>query len=92
MATSRQHGNRWEFCIRRKGIIPKPIYLSFPTKEEGEIYCARIEKLLDSGVVPDELLEKARPLTTISQAYEQYQLKVPLSQADESYWPILLRR
>lgn len=56
------------------------------------MYCARIEKLLDAGVVPEELVDKAQPLTTINQGYEQYQKRNPVSAADESYWPVILRR
>ena len=92
MATSRQRGDRWEFCIRRKGLLPRPVYLSFPTYEEGATYCARIERLLDTGIVPDELSDKAAPLTTISLAYEIYQRNVSISQADESYFPVILKR
>jgi integrase len=92
MATSRQRGNRWEFCIRRKGVLPKPVWLSFASEDEGEAYCARIERLLDSGVVPEELSNKAQPLTTINLAYERYDQFEPISDADTSYWPVILKR
>lgn len=92
MATGRRRGDRWEFCIRRKGLLPKPVYLSFPTEEEGAAYCARIERLLDAGVIPEELSDKAATTTTISLAYEHYQKNSPVSDADLSYWPVILRR
>lgn len=92
MATSRQRGARWEFCIRRKGILPKAVWVSFPTREEGDAWCARIERLLDAGVVPDELQAHAQPLTTISLAHDRYSIVEPLSATDESYWPVILSR
>ena len=92
MATNRPRGNRYEFTIRRKGLLPRPVYLSFDTKEEGIAYCARLERLLDSGIVPEELKDKAAPLTTISLAYEVYQRNVNISAADESYFPVILKR
>ena len=92
MATCRKRGTRFEFCIRRRGVLPKPVWLSFPTQEEGEAYCARIERLLDSGVVPDELADRAQPLTTISLAYERYQSVEPVSTADEACWNVILTR
>ena len=92
MATSRQRGDRWEFCVRRKGLLARPVYLSFPTREEGEAYCARIERLLDAGTIPEELADKSRPLTTINLAHEHYASHAPVSAADESYFPTILKR
>ena len=92
MATSRKRGQRWEFCIRRKGLLPKPIWLSFKTEDEGIAYCERIERLLDAGVVPDELSDRSQSLTTISLAYEHYDRANTVSDADDSYWPVILKR
>ncbi len=36
MATFRQRGNKFEFIVRRKGLLPKPVYLYFDTQEEGK--------------------------------------------------------
>lgn len=92
MATSRQRGDRFEFCIRRKGVLPKPVWLSFKTQEEGDTYCARIERLLDAGVIPEELSNRAQTLTTIALAQEHYERHSPVSAADASYWPVILKR
>jgi len=73
-------------------LLPRPVWVSFTTKDEGEAWCARVEKLLDSGVIPEELSDRAKPLTTISLAHERYQSVEPVSSADESYWPVILKR
>ncbi|MDO9105576.1 MAG: site-specific integrase [Methylovulum sp.] len=57
MATIRQRSaGSWEIIIRRKGLLPKPHYASSETREEAEIYAAGIERLLDQGIVPAELI------------------------------------
>lgn len=72
--------------------MPRPVYLSFNSESEGDAYCARIEKLLDSGIIPDELENRSHTATTINHAYEHYAKNSPLSKADESYWPVILKR
>ncbi|MDN0073992.1 hypothetical protein QU481_03695 [Crenobacter sp. SG2303] len=40
MATKRQRpSGSWEFIVRRKGLLPKPSYLTFETEAEGDAYC-----------------------------------------------------
>ncbi len=59
MATKRRRGNSWEFVVRRKHLLPRPLYLTFDTAEDGDKYCKRLEGLLDRGIVPDDVLERA---------------------------------
>ena len=54
MATKRKRGSSWEFIVRRKGVLPKPLYLTFASEEEGDRYVKKLEALLDAGVVPEE--------------------------------------
>ncbi|MGC1547446.1 MAG: site-specific integrase [Rhodanobacter sp.] len=54
MATKRKRNNRWHYVVKRQGLLPQPIYLSFEDEVEGDEYVRRIEALLDRGVVPDE--------------------------------------
>jgi len=53
MATKRKRGDTWHYTVRRAGLLPKPIYLSFD-EAEGDEYVRRVEALLARGVVPDE--------------------------------------
>ena len=66
--------------------------MSFTTQEEGDSYCARVERLLDSGIVPEELAEKTKDITTISKAHEKFEQQGGISAADQSYWPVILKR
>jgi integrase len=90
LATKRLRGDRWEYCIRRKGLLKKPFWTSFNSEEEGDAWCARIERLLDSGVVPEEIEGKTKSLTTVSLAYEYYVKTEPVSETDKGYWPAIL--
>lgn len=73
MATKRKRGTgSWEFIVRRKGLLPKPISLTFNDEAEGDAYIAHLEKLLDQGIVPAEFKEKAKPVTTLSMAIAEY--------------------
>ena len=73
MASARQRANgAWEFTIKRKGLLAKPIFLTFATQEEGEAYCAQLEKLLDRGIIPAEF-QTHKPVTaTIADAVREY--------------------
>lgn len=74
MASKRQRKNgSWEFTVKRSGVLPKPLHLTFDNEAEGDAYCVRLEKLLDAGVVPEEFRTKsAHAVTTIGQAIAGY--------------------
>lgn len=57
MATKRQKGKKWEYIVKRAKLLPKPVYLVFDSEEEGDAYVARLESLLDRGIVPSELVD-----------------------------------
>lgn len=73
MATCRKRENgTFEFVVRRKRLLPKPIYLSFDTEEAGRVYCDRLEKMLDAGVVPDEFKQSANRSLTLAKLIREY--------------------
>lgn len=55
MATKRRRGESWQYTIKRAGLLPQPVCLSFGSEAEGDEYVRRLEALLDRGVVPEEL-------------------------------------
>ena len=57
MATKRAKGKKWEYIVKRAKLLPKPLYLVFEDEEEGDSYVARLEAMLDRGIVPEEFLE-----------------------------------
>ena len=48
----RLKAGRWEFVVKRAGLLDKPLYLYFASHEEGVEYCRNLEALLDRGIVP----------------------------------------
>ena len=45
---------RFELTIRNK-LLPKPVYLTFETREEADAYGKQVDMLLAAGVVPADL-------------------------------------
>jgi len=72
VAGKRQRANgTWEYVFKRVGVLEKPIYMTFPSEEEGDAYADRLEKLLDNGIVPAEHRADSRVLT-ISDLHREY--------------------
>ncbi|MFK7089305.1 site-specific integrase [Chromobacterium violaceum] len=84
MATKRQRpSGSWEFIVRRKGVLPKPVSFTFDNEAEGDAYCARLEALLDRGIVPAELVDEKPAIATIRDALRTYQANVSLVDSDK---------
>ncbi|MDE1716029.1 site-specific integrase [Chromobacterium amazonense] len=84
MATKRQRpSGSWEFIVRRKGVLPRPVSFTFEREEEGDNYCARLEALLDRGIVPPELLHEKPDLATIGDALRDYLVNVSVAESDK---------
>ncbi|GAB4402773.1 MAG: hypothetical protein OHK0048_20900 [Rhodoferax sp.] len=54
MAHNRQRGDRWEYIVKKSGVLGKPLSLTFDSEAAGDAYVARLEALLDRGIVPQE--------------------------------------
>lgn len=63
MAHKRRKGEKWEFVIKRAGLLPKPLYLTFDTEQAGDNFVAKVEALLDKGIVPHDLSPREKVLT-----------------------------
>jgi len=72
VATKRNRGSSWEFIVRRKGVLPKPLYLTFGSEEEGDRYVKKLEALLDAGVVPEEFRQRQREMLNIEDVAREY--------------------
>ena len=72
MATKRRRGDRWQYTVRRAGVLPRPLYLSFADEAEGDEYVRRVEALLDRGVVPDEFADKREVGGTLRDGVRRY--------------------
>lgn len=56
MATMRVRNGKFQYIVKRKKLLPKPVHLTFDSQSEGDAYVAELESLLDRGIVPVELL------------------------------------
>lgn len=83
MATKRKRGNSWTYVIKRKELLPRPLFLTFNDEAEGDDYVGRVEKLLDAGIVPAEFLQRADDPVTLDQAIDQYTVKTSVPSMDE---------
>lgn len=73
MANKRQFPNgTWQYTFKRKGVLDKPLYLTFDNEAEGDEYAARLEALLARGIVPTEHQRQERVLT-ISELVREYE-------------------
>lgn len=73
MAGKRQtRTGKWEYVFKRKGVLDKPLYLTFDDEEEGDAYAVRLEKLLDAGIVPTEhkMPERVKTLEELIRLYQ----------------------
>lgn len=71
MAMKRARGDAWEYTFKRAGVLDKPLYLTFQSEAEGDLYAARLEALLDRGIVPTEHQTVSR-ITNITALVDLY--------------------
>lgn len=85
MATKREKNGRWEFVVKRAALLPKPLYYTFDDEAEGDAFIAKLERMLDSGIVPTELLhKKANAYRDIGNVIREYLLAVSIPPSDKS--------
>lgn len=67
--------------MRRAGLLPKPIYLTFDDAATGDAYVARLEAALDRGEVPDEYRRPVRG-PSVANVIREYLAAVHVPQSD----------
>ncbi len=92
MATKRRRGNSWHYVVKRAGLLPRPIYLSFESEEEGDRYVTHLEALLKRGVVPEQFLQRMHELRSVQDAIREYMRTVDVPRSDEHILGVLLER
>jgi len=92
MATKRRRGKSWHYTVRRTGLLPRPIYLSFDDEAEGDEYVRRLEALLDRGVVPDEFAAKREAGASLRDGVRRYLAAQHVSVDDCDLLEIVLAR
>jgi len=73
MSSKRKRGKVWEYTVKRAGVLPKPLYLTFTSEAEGDAYCRNLEALLDKGIIPADHVPTAvvRTIQTLVREYER---------------------
>jgi integrase len=93
MATKRQRSSgTWEYVVKRKHLLPAPLYLSFTSESEGDQYVARLEALLDKGIVPDEFKTRRDAPVNIADLIRVYLTAQAVPASDRAWLGVLFER
>jgi integrase len=92
VATVRQRGRTFHYVVRKKGVLPRPVYLTFDNREEGDAYVKHLEALLDKGIVPDAFREVKGKVSTISHAIAAYSDGRHIPESDQLLLAVLDKR
>lgn len=84
MATKRWKNGKWEFTVRRAGLLPKPRSFRFADEDEGDRYIRRLEALLDRGEVPEELIDRGSPSPRLREHVRKYLASQHVSSSDRA--------
>ncbi|MDW5417829.1 site-specific integrase [Iodobacter sp. CM08] len=82
MAGKRKRNNSWEYAVRCKKLLPKPLTFTFSDEAEGDAYIAKLEALLERGILPQELAEHGMNLLTVRDAIRAYQKAIAVPDTD----------
>ncbi|MEX3630457.1 MAG: hypothetical protein VB138_14440 [Burkholderia sp.] len=58
---------KYQYVFNRAGVLNRPFYLTFENEEEGDAYAARLEALLERGIVPSEF-QREEKVTLLREA------------------------
>lgn len=92
MATKRRRGDTWHYVVKRAGLLPKPLYLSFDDEAEGDEYVRRVEALLDRGVVPEEFGAKREVQKSLRDGIRRYLAAQHVAADDHDLLAIVVAR
>ena len=85
MAVVRQRSTgNWECIIRRKALLAKPHYSTHDTEREARLYAANMEAILDTGVIPPDMIVATPSRLPIGMWLEEYAKKANPSELDKS--------
>jgi integrase len=83
MSTKRRRASgNWEYVIKRKGVLPRPLSITFDTEAEGDREVAKIEAMLDRGVVPQGVSHNDTPIKLVPDAIREYRTVAPVGASD----------
>lgn len=92
MATKREKNSGWEYIIKRAKLLDKPISQTFADEAEGDAWAAKIEAMLDRGIVPHELTEKGAQYSLLGEVIADYLQTREVSQSDKGLLNVIYGR
>lgn len=81
----------WQFVFKRSGVLDKPLYMTFAVESEGDEYAARLDALLDRGIMPDEFRPESK-VTTLAALISLYEHEALPSQKDKGALNVCVKR
>lgn len=84
MATKRKIPTGWQYRITRAKLLDKPIYLNFTDEVEGDAYVAKLEAMLDRGIVPPEISKKGEGYSFLGELLTDYMTQFALPDSDKA--------
>jgi integrase len=78
--------------IKRAKLLDKPLYLRFDTEAQGDTYVARLESLLDRGIVPAELKQDGSTYVLLAELIKDYLVNVSVKDSDKKLLDVLYAR
>jgi integrase len=83
MASKRQRENgTWEYVVKRKDLLPAPVWLTFPDEQTGDAAVKIIEAKLDLGIVPPELVSDTKGKYTVADMIDLYRGAVAIADTE----------
>lgn len=55
MATKRVRNGKFQYIVKNKKLLPKPLHFTFENEAEGDDYVVDLERMLSQGIVPHGL-------------------------------------
>jgi integrase len=93
VATKRaRHNGTWQYIVKRKGLLPKPMYLTFDNEDEGDRYVAALEAQLDAGLPPSAWAEKQEEFGLVGNVIHAYLTANPVPASDRKCLEIVYGR
>ena len=92
MATKRRRGNGWEYIVKRKGLLKKPWSRTFASEAEGDAYIAKLEALLDQGIIPEEMNDDKNNYPLLNDLIVDYLIKSVVAESDRKLLKVISAR
>lgn len=92
MATKREKNSGWEYIIKRAKLLDKPISQTFANEAEGDALAAKIEAMLDRGIVPHELIEKGAQYSLLGEVIADFLQTGEVSESDKGLLNVMYGR